>query len=213
VGIKSEDDAGGAGAGTRHDGRMGQGDDGHGCLGILRMKYKLAELPVAQETLSGRRAADLTEAEKLDLAKLYFLTGNLSEIARTKGIFYTDLLEIAREGLFAEEMNNLEREANAQMKVRFRSLMASTLTAIEERLQNGDYKMVAKTGQIKRIPVSARDLTTIASTVFDKKKIIEDTEKGFGSTEAKKLLSIADALRKIGHDGTKQIDGETLENE
>lgn len=153
--------------------------------------------PVAHLTLRGRTVLDLSEEEKIQCARDYFLTGNLSAIARERGIFYNDLLELARGALWQEEVQNLEREANAQLKVRMSQILGKALGALEDRLENGDMKLTAS-GETRLIPVSARDLATISNVVFDKKKMLEDAEKGFGSNEARRLISLAEALRSRG---------------
>lgn len=154
--------------------------------------------------LPGRRLEFLTEAEKLQCARDYFHTGNLSEIARTRGVFYNDLLELARTGLWQEEVKNLEREANAQLKVKLTSMLGKSLSELEDRLENGETRM-SQSGQVRIIPVNARDLATISTVLFDKRRQLEQDSEGFGSQEAKRLLSIADGLRHKGLEA-KQIE-------
>lgn len=177
-------------------------------------KVSVNQEAVAKETLCGKTLDMLTEAEKLQCARSYFLTGNLSAIAREYGIFYNDLLELARSASFQEEVKNLEREANAQLKVKMTTLLGKSLEALEDRLEHGDWKLT-KQGEIQ-IPVSARDLATISHIMFEKKKAIEEAEAGFGSNEAKRLLSIADALKARGLEAKPVagiLESEVLENE
>lgn len=154
-------------------------------------KPSINQVPVAQ--LEGRPTSSLSDAEKLDCARQFFLTGNLSEIAREKRIAYNDLLDLARAPWWNEEVRNLEREANAQIKVRLTKMLGKTLDELEDRLQRGD--LVWRDHGLRVVPIPARDLATIASTVFDKKRQIEESESGFGTTEGKRLMALAEALR------------------
>jgi len=148
-------------------------------------------IPVAQ--LEGRRIEELSDSEKIDCARQFFLTGNLSAIARDHRISYNDLLDMARAPWWAEEVRNLEREANAQLKVRLTKMLGKTIDQLEERLDHGD--VVWRDKGLRVVPICARDLAAIASSVFDKKKLIEEAESGFGTSEGKRLMALAEALK------------------
>jgi len=154
-------------------------------------KASVNQLPVGQ--LAGRDALSLEVAEQHQVMVEFFLSGNLSEIARTRMIDYTSLLEMARQPWFAEEIRNLEREATAQLKVRLTKMLGKTLDQLENRLTYGD--QVWRDQGLRTVPVPARDLAAISTAIFSKKKMIEDSENGFGSNEARRLLNLADALR------------------
>lgn len=169
---------------------------------LQQTRESLNPVPVAY--LVGREVDSLSAAEKMALARDFFLTGNLSEIARQRGISYNNLLGLAREPWFIEEVKNLEREANAITKVKLTNLFGKSLTELEERLDNGDWKMT-KDGDRVRIPVGARDLSVIASVIFDKKKALEADASGFGTMEAKKLRDLASALRAVPVEGERLL--------
>lgn len=154
-------------------------------------KSSVNQLPVAQ--LGGRNALDLEFAEQREVMTEFFLSGNLSAIARSRSIDYTSLLEMARLPWFSEEIRNLEREATAQLKVRLTKMLGKTLDQLENRLEFGD--QVWRDQSLRKVPVPARDLAAISTAIFSKKKMIEDSENGFGSNEARRLLNLADALR------------------
>lgn len=170
---------------------------------LQQTRESLNPVPVAY--LVGREVDSLSAAEKMALARDFFLTGNLSEIARQRGISYNDLLELAREPWFIEEVKNLDREANAITKVKLTNLFGKTLTELEERLAEGDWK-ITKDGRQVRIPVGARDLSVIASVIFDKKKALEESASGFGTVEAKKLRDLASVLRAVPVEGERLRD-------
>jgi len=154
-------------------------------------KVSVNELPIAQR--DGRDAAQLDTVEQVEVMKEFFLTGNFSEIARTRQIDYASLLDLARQPWFGAEIAQLEREATAQLKVRLTKMLGKTLDQLENRLQFGD--QVWKDQALRTVPVPARDLAAISSAIFAKKQAIEQNENGFGSNEAKRLLGIAEGLR------------------
>lgn len=156
-------------------------------------KLSVNQLPVAQ--IGGRELEVIEPQEQLQACREFFLTGNLSKIARERGILYSALLDMARQNWWTEEIKNLEREANAQLKVKLNGLLGKSLEELEGRLEQGD--LVWKDKGLRRVPVSARDLATIAHVVFDKKRQLEETSTGFGTAEAKRLTDLAQALRTV----------------
>lgn len=158
---------------------------------VPRPRESVNQVPVAQ--LEGRSADQLSDLERLNCARQFFLTGNLSAIARESRISYNDLLDMARAPWWQEEIKNLEREANAQLKVRLTKILGKTIDELEDRLAQGD--LVWRDHGLRVVPVCARDLAAIASSVFDKKKAIEESESGFGTSEGKRLMALAEALR------------------
>jgi hypothetical protein len=141
-----------------------------------------------------RPVDQLTDTERMQCAHQYFLTGNLTEIAREMQIAYEDLLDMARSQWWTNEIRTLEREANAQLKVRLTKILGCTLDQLEDRLAHGDEKL-DREGCIKRVAVSARDLSSIATAMFDKKREIEESANDFGTNEGRRLMALAEALR------------------
>lgn len=172
-------------------------------------------LPVAR--IGGRKVEALSEVERMQLCHDFFLTGNLSAIARERGVDYTSLLELCREGWWVEEIKNLTREELAITKVKLGKIAGKCLSQIEDRLENGDeqWKQVSQ-GEygLVRVPLSGRDLTAIAATVFSKKREIEEREGAGGvSNEAKRLLDLAAALRAKDISPREISDAEVLDAE
>lgn len=159
-----------------------------------------------------RKTESLTDDERLQCAREFFLTGSLSEIARVRGIAYGDLLDMSQSPWWQNELQNLEREANAHLKIRLTKLMGSTLDQLEDRLENGDAK-ADKEGEVYRIPIAARDLATISNMIMDKKAQIEDRSSGFGSSETRRLLNLAAALTARQVETTEILDATIIEGE
>ncbi len=154
------------------------------------------KLSTKQQTtgiVDGRSKLSLSEKERLDCVREYFLTGNMLAIARKRNISYASLSHLAREDWWKEELKALEHEAAALLKVKLTRIMGSALDQLEDRIEHGNE--VWKEGELRTVPLSAADLTTIAATIFSKKRELEQDDKGLGTNEARRLLSLAEALR------------------
>src|ERR1041385_5451454 len=77
-------------------------------------KVSVNQVPVA--ALGGRSTSALSDEEKQVLCQQFFLSGNLSALARTYGVHYVELVELAKEGWWTETIKNLQREELALTK-------------------------------------------------------------------------------------------------
>jgi hypothetical protein len=143
--------------------------------------------------IDGRPKADLSEQERLDCVREYFLTGNLLAIGRKRNIKYSVLAIMSREEWWQEELKALGHEAASLLKVKLTNIMNTSLDKLEDRITHGN--RVWKEGELRTVPLSAADLTTIAATMMTKKRELEQDDKGLGTNEARRLLSLAEALR------------------
>jgi|TARA_R110000751_G_scaffold306101_1_gene423631 hypothetical protein len=83
---------------------------------------------------------------------------------------------------------------------KFSGMLETTLSGINERLQNGDEVVHAKTGEMLRKKVSARDMADIANKVYMLRSLGrgEPTSRSEKMTVDKKLSDIQDTLHAAG---------------
>lgn len=179
-------------------------------------KISINQMPV--QALKGRMIYELEEAEKLQLCHQFFLSGNMSALARIYQVDYKDLLELSKEGWWQETIKNLHREELALTKVKMAKIQGRVLDELALRIEEGDKKWVPLGGEkgasdygYRQIPLTGRDLAVIASMIYEKKKDIEERGGLEQPGEAKKLADLAEALRyQRGRTVTIQ-DGEIVE--
>jgi hypothetical protein len=163
-------------------------------------KVSVNQQPV--QALQGRMVYELTDVEKQTLCHQFFLSGNMSALARTYQVDYKDLLELSKEGWWQETIKNLHREELALTKVKMAKIQGRVLDELALRVEEGDKKWVPLGGEkgssdygFKQIPLTGRDLAVIASMIYEKKKDIEERGGLEQPGEAKKLADLAEALR------------------
>jgi len=162
------------------------------------------------------RMIELSGEEKLEMAREFFLSGNLSEIARKHRVYHVEMIELTRQVWFVEEVNSLSREAAAITRVKLTRLFDKSIEELEDRMTYGD-TVVGMEGQTYRMPIRAKDLAAIAKIVFDTKKDLDSTISGsvLGTAESKRLRDLAAALRAVPVSGErldKKIAEETIQD-
>jgi hypothetical protein len=198
----------GAGGTTNAEGRANV--EGHTAEVLTPVFGKPSLNPVPVGELDGRAVADLSGTERLALCHEYFLTGNLSALARKHAVRYTELLDLAREPWWEEEQRALEQEALSQARAKLSSLSELAFGQLEDRLTHGDW-VVLPEGDKVRAPMRGRDLSAVLSNLFDKKRLVDESlAKGSMSNETRKLLQLADALRsRVGYGSIQELAGGT----
>lgn len=124
------------------------------------------------------RRDDYTEQERTLALAIVAETGNRALAARRTGIPATTVWQWAEQ---AERDNTLEGLRTA---IRFRlaheyvSLAARALAVLGERLSEGDPYVDLKSGEVRFMPVRARDAAMIASICTDKHALITGALQG-----------------------------------
>lgn len=169
--------------------------------------------PSDGDELSVRDIRTVTDEEKIRFVREYFLGKSIKKIANENRLRVINVRDMASTAWWQTELRNLEMEAAVQVKVKLTVLADMALDELEDRLVNGDEKAVGKDGIIERVKVPARDLAAITNMLFDKKAQLEDRSSGFSTTETKRLLDLAAALRAKEVSPADVADAEVIEGE
>ncbi len=156
------------------------------------------------------RMAEVSADEKLEMAREFFLSGNISEVARNHRVYQIELMDLTRQVWFMEEVRNLDREATTVTRAKLTRLFDTTIDELEDRLKHGD-TVIGMEGQSFKVPLKAKDLASIAKVVFDTKKELDGSYSGLGSSESKRLRDLAAALRAVPVDGSRLTEKEKEE--
>jgi hypothetical protein len=83
-------------------------------------------------------------------------------------------------------------------------IILKALIAIEDRIDNGDDKLVKEDGihVLKKCPITGKDLSVIAAINFDKRQLVRNLPTSIGVSAEIKLTSLADKLKIIGESST-----------
>jgi hypothetical protein len=152
----------------------------------------LPEAPDSEE-FDGDLAIFLTAKQVQELARDYFLSGNLAETARKHKVRYPVALRASKEAIFDEELVALERAHKIGQKADLDRKLSKVLGRLDERLEHGD-EVVTKDG-IVRVAVKARDLAAIAAILTERREKLDEATRPAVGTPKGKLETLADQLR------------------
>jgi len=146
-----------------------------------------------------------TDQEKLEAAKLYLLTGNLTHTAAALGIYLRTIQLWATSQWWKDLLDTLRHQNSIELSTKLRKIAGKALEVTHDRLENGDFIYDQKTGLLVRKPVTARDAARIATSVLDQVRAEEKKEESErkDSQVAGRLDQLAEAFAQFARKTTK----------
>lgn len=133
-----------------------------------------------------------SDSQKMELVKLWLVTGNLSASAVALDIE----LKTAQYWRYSQWWEDLCKEIRAENRIqlssKLRNIANKALDVTADRLENGDFVLNNRTGQIVRKPVNANIAHKIASDLVDKTEKLDKLP-----TESLGNEKVLDTLAKL----------------
>jgi hypothetical protein len=143
---------------------------------------------LAKKTIQQKR-----KEEQLDFAKAYvMLDGNLTMAATTSGVPYGTARRWSKTASWLDMVETLKQGGAIAISPKMQSIIAKSLSIVEDRLEKGDFFYDPRTGKIERKPVNVRDAHAVFKDTFKMKQEIER-----GPEEAKKAQTIQETLEQL----------------
>jgi hypothetical protein len=105
---------------------------------------------------------------KVSVAEALVDFGNIRQIAEQSGVGYDTLLSWKKSDWWDNLLSEVRKNRAAETSAKFNRLVGISLEKVQDRIENGDYVLNNKTGQIVRKPASLKDINSVLSTAVDK---------------------------------------------
>lgn len=176
---------------------------------------------------SRRRAVNATtnkhwsDSQKLEAVTTYLALGNLVLTSNVLKIPEMTLRAWKQKDWWKEIESDLAVQEDLQLSSRLKRIIESTLTAAEDRIQNGDWYYNNKSGCLERKPVNLRDVHKVTMDLVDKREHLAHKQPTNVAMEqiddrlkklAEKFEEIASGRAKATIEVTDVIIGEEMES-
>ncbi len=150
-----------------------------------------------------------TPEEKIQAVTLYFMCGSMKQVFKDTGIPWQIISQWRRLSPWWDEITNkLRKEKQDELDVMMTNFLHEAQEQALDRVTNGDFK-ITSSGEIKRIPMSGRDLALTSVAFFDKRALIRGDATSI-SKRQDPLGDIKDKLEQFAQfSAAKQIDGDS----
>lgn len=112
-------------------------------------------------------------SQRLDLMKLYLMTGNLATACAATNIPYRTAYKWKISSWWKEHLAELKAQKDFEVSARLDKIINKSLIEVEDRLERGDYVYNPKSGKMERKPVNLNTAHRVAVDLMERQDILE----------------------------------------
>jgi hypothetical protein len=153
---------------------------------------------------------------KLEAVKSYLVLGSAPLVSAVTGVSADVIRQWRMTQWWKDFEAELKRDDEIKLSTRLKKVMAHSISAVEDRLEHGDFILNQKTGALERRPVMLKDAHRVTIDLIDKTRVIDGqatsrTETVQGAVDQLKLLAEEFAKFASGKRQPEVIDVEDVE--
>jgi transposase-like protein len=152
-----------------------------------------------------------SEKQKFEAVALYKLIGSLAEVARQLGVPIITVKVWHRQPWWKEYEQEIAHAAKTELTGKMKTIANKAMTVVEDRLDNGDWVFIPKTGEIKRKPISAHVANKILNDSVDRQFMIEKLQREQIDDSNKDIINTR--LQQLHQEFAKFAKAKTIEGE
>ena len=146
-------------------------------------------------------------ADKTKACQLYMLNGNMRIVSEVTEIPYDTLTDWKRSDWWPTLVEEMRAAKRAKTGVKLSKIIDTSLEVLQDRLENGDWVLNNKTGEMQRRPVSLRDAQAATSNLLTRQLQMEeiaDKMENNKTTVQETLTLLAKEFQKMTRQKQKQ---------
>lgn len=173
---------------------------------VPAIKREIADLESAPERGVTRRDR-YTWEQKVEVATLFQQLGNIRIVSEKTGVPYQTIIDWRRTDWWVDLLDELKQIKRTKTGTKLAEIIEQSITVVQDRLENGDFVLNNKTGEITRRPVSLRDAAQVTNNLITRQIQMEElAEKLVNRKESIKetLNVLAKEFAKFNKEQQKQ---------
>jgi hypothetical protein len=111
---------------------------------------------------------------KVDAVTKYMSLGNMRLVSELTKVTYDTLCDWRKQEWWGQLVNEIRASQKAKTNKKLTEIIENSLDIVQDRLQNGDYILNQKTGEIDRKPIGIRDAANITNQLLTRQLQMEE---------------------------------------
>lgn len=143
---------------------------------------------------------DISWQRKMDAVARYMLLGNLRLVAEQMNMSYNTLSDWKRQPWWADMVDTLRKQRKEKKANSLEKIIETGIDVLQDRLENGDFVLNQKTGEIVRKPVAIKDAQTIVNQLIQRQNDLESMAEKYSHESEnvqETLATIAKEFQKL----------------
>lgn len=145
--------------------------------------------------------------KKVHACTLYAVYGDLEEVHKLTDVPVKELRSWMNETWWQDIIKQVYLEQNDKLSSQISSLLNNSLEVLKDRLENGDYYFVGKTGTLARKPVDARVLAGLFQSLAIQRRLV----RGEPTSITANKQTLDDKLDKLAKEFKRFASAKTIE--
>jgi hypothetical protein len=141
------------------------------------------------------------EKKKIEVVTIYAATGDAKRASDLTKVPESTIKAWRKQEWFHDLLNEIREENNERIDAMFTNIVERSLEQVQDRIENGDFAVHPKTGELIRKPVGVRDLSLVSAINIDKRQLLRGlpTSRTESVNAPNKLEQLADAFIKLAN--------------
>lgn len=151
--------------------------------------------------------------QRMDVVARFMLLGNMRVVSEQSNIPLNTLYSWKNEPWWLEMVDQIRRQKKQKTADSLTSIIETGVDILNDRLENGDFVLNQKTGEIQRKPVGVKEATVIVNQLIQRQNELEklaDNTTSSGENVQDTLTMLAKEFEKITRKLSK-VDAQTIE--
>lgn len=161
-------------------------------------KYDPARYRPVPRKNSAKQSGWWSEAKKIEACTLFLATGSPVATAAGSGVSIETIRKWRESTWWKELVEQIQHEDDAALDAKTSKIIQKTMDLLADRVENGEFIYDQKQGLVKRMPMSAKTATKVATDLFDKRQILRKQP-----TKIVETHKIEDRINKLADEFAK----------
>lgn len=158
------------------------------------------------------------EKKKMEALVTWLTTGNLTQTAAIVGVGLPTVKKWKQSPWWKEALDQFHADDKQELDAKYQKIIRKALEVTSDRLENGNFQMDQKTGQIVRVPVSIADAHRVSMDLVNQQQALradKKVEQIASETVNDKLIKLASQFAEmaLGKKQKEVLDFVEVENE
>ncbi len=133
------------------------------------------------------------QSKKTEAVLTWLTTGNMTQTSAMIKVPLITLQKWKTTEWWREMVDGIHDDDKVELDAKYQKIIRKALTVVDDRLENGNFMMDQKTGQIVRVPVSMSDTHRVMKDLVDQQQLLRLDRK----QEEVSLETVNDKLKKL----------------
>src|SRR5258708_6373077 len=117
------------------------------------------------------------DKKKVEVVTTYLAIGKYALVEAVTGVPKATIQAWKRSPWWADLAHEIQQESDQQLDTKLQKIVDKSLDVVLDRIENGDFVLNSKTGEVTRIPTKLKDVHRVSVDLIDKRDLIRNRER------------------------------------